>query len=48
MTNNSAELPAVAVGQRPIGDVFSNLVFNSAKESEFYFDLPTISKGAKA
>jgi NtrC-family two-component system sensor histidine kinase KinB len=48
MTNNSAELPAVAVGQRPIGDVFSNLVFNSAKESEFYFDLQTISKGAKA
>jgi NtrC-family two-component system sensor histidine kinase KinB len=45
MTNTSAELP---VGLRQIGDVFSNLLFNSGKESEFYFDLPDVSKGAKA
>jgi two-component system, NtrC family, sensor histidine kinase KinB len=48
LTNTSAELPDVAVSMRQIGDVLSNLVFNSGKGSEFYFDLPAISKGAKA
>ena len=47
MTSTSTELPE-AVGLRQIGDVFSKLVFNSGKESQFYFDLPAISEGAKA